>query len=166
MFPTLLYCRWFVIFQYISALQFSVWNHSGSDVFFLFFIYLILVSKGGFPLCPEILKYSQWLCLSSEFFTVREAGFEPGTMHWGQERCQWATTSPTDVNMVPEFCVGKKFNIRTVHMVKSVLLRWMPSLTIRSKWKEHRKNKKNTSLAPKQSLPILSLNTFLVLLSL
>ena len=45
----------------------------------LFFIYLFLASGGGLPLCPEILQYTQWLCLSSEFSTVGDAGFEPGT---------------------------------------------------------------------------------------
>ena len=33
----------------------------------------------GLPLYPEILQYTQWLCLSSEVYTARDAGFEPGT---------------------------------------------------------------------------------------
>ena len=46
---------------------------------FFFFFYLFFASGGGLSLCPEILQYAQWLCLSSEFSTVRDAGFEPGT---------------------------------------------------------------------------------------
>ena len=47
--------------------------------FFSFFSFFFLAPGGGLPLCPEILQYTQWLCLSSEFSTVRDAGFEPGT---------------------------------------------------------------------------------------
>ena len=44
------------------------------------FFYIFLTSLGGLPLCPEILRYFQRLCLFSEFSTVRDAaGFEPGT---------------------------------------------------------------------------------------
>ena len=37
----------------------------------------VFLSGGGFPLCLEILQYTQ--CLSSEYSIVRDAGFEPGT---------------------------------------------------------------------------------------
>ena len=49
--------------------------------FFLFFLFSssFFASGGGLSICPEILQYAQWLCLSSEFSTVRDAGFEPGT---------------------------------------------------------------------------------------
>ena len=40
---------------------------------------LFLATGGGLPLCPKILHYTQWLCLSSEFSVVRDAGLEPGT---------------------------------------------------------------------------------------
>ena len=46
---------------------------------FLYFFKYIFCLSGGFPLCPEILQNTQWLCLSSEFSTVRNAGFEPET---------------------------------------------------------------------------------------
>ena len=45
--------------------------------YLLFFVFF--ASGGGFPLCPEILQYTEWPCLSSEFFTVRDAGFAPKT---------------------------------------------------------------------------------------
>ena len=48
-----------------------------NSITLLFFIFL--ASSRGFPFCIEILQYTQWLCLSSEFSNVRYAWFEPGT---------------------------------------------------------------------------------------
>ena len=48
-----------------------------------FFFYLFLAAGGGIPLCPEILQYGIHSGLSSEFSTVRDAGFEPGTQGFG-----------------------------------------------------------------------------------
>ena len=43
------------------------------------YIFCCMASGGGFTIYPEILHYAQWLCLSSVFSTVRDAGCEPGT---------------------------------------------------------------------------------------
>ena len=51
-----------------------------------------------FPLCPEIL---QWLCLPSEFSTLRDAGFEPGTT----DSAVWsAANEPPHLQQVRQFC--------------------------------------------------------------
>ena len=67
--------------------------------------------------------------------------------------------SVSEVNLTPE--LGPSMN--------SVLLRWAPSLNIRSKLKGQRKTIKfgsDTSLVPSLAPHSLSLNTFLVTLSL
>ena len=45
-----------------------------------FFFFLFLALGGGFPLCPEILQYTQWLCLSSEFFHYEMPDSNPGPL--------------------------------------------------------------------------------------
>ena len=63
--------------------------------FLLFFSIFFLASGGGLPLCPEILQYTQWLCLSSEFFHCERCRIRTRDHCLSSlERYQWATTSP------------------------------------------------------------------------
>ena len=60
--------------------------------------FLFLASGGSFPLCPEILQYTQWLCLSSELFTVIGAIFEPGSV----VSVVWSAATDLKITFIPE----------------------------------------------------------------
>ena len=66
----------FLLFFYLYSVQALQLHY---HLFFLYFLKYIFCLSGGFSLCPEILQNTQWLCLSSEFSTVRNAGFETET---------------------------------------------------------------------------------------
>ena len=61
------------------------------------FFYLFLGPRGGLPRCPEILQYTKCPCLSSEFSTMRDAGFESGTT---ASEVQSATKEPLHLHQL------------------------------------------------------------------